>query len=577
MPLAKEIPFSTGLFRRFFTGRHASAAPRPGRTAVVMCAALGVAVAGLIAVPAAVASQAGRASPASVARAASAAHAPQLLVHTADGSLKGTVSQGVREFFGVPYAAPPVYDLRFAPPQPVQPWTGVRSATVQGPACIQFQISGVKNNQATSEDCLYLDIYTPRNARPGDKLPVVFWMHGGGNTQGTGVIYGGQRFASLTNSIFVSINYRLGAYGWLALPQLAASGLGPGNYGLLDQIAALKWVRDNIAAFGGNARNITIDGQSAGAEAVCDLLASPLAAGMFQRGILESGPCNSITPLSLSAGEALSEKFAAAAGCGNSSAVVSCLRGTQPVSLAVNAWTPNLVAAAQKYVLNSPVYGTPVLPRPPEQAILSGHWNKVPLIIGGVRDENKLFNIAQADLTAAQYTAEIQSQYGANAAAVLAHYPVSDYPKPFYALSAVGTDSGFACHSYWLANQTASQVPTWQEEFNDPTSPTLFGFQPPGIDMSNAHSAELAYLWNFTLGDRPLTTIELLLGEQMDRYWGAFAHTANPNAPGLTGWPRVTTGTHPVIDFRPTGNTVSTTVFPTEHQCSFWATIEPQT
>jgi para-nitrobenzyl esterase len=141
----------------------------------------------------------------------------------------------------------------------------------------------------------------------------------------------------------------------------------------------------------------------------------------------------------------------------------------------------------------------------------------------------------------------------------------------------VGTDSGFACNSYWLASQTASQVPTWQEEFNDPTSPTLFGFQPPGIDMSNAHSAELAYLWNFTLGDRPLTANELLLGAQMDRYWGAFARTANPNAPGLVGWPMVTTGTHPVIDFRPTGNTVSTTVFPAEHQCGFWATIEPQT
>lgn len=135
--------------------------------------------------------------------------------------------------------------------------------------------------------------------------------------------------------------------------------------------------------------------------------------------------------------------------------------------------------------------------------------------------------------------------------------------------------AGFACHSYWLATQTAAQVPTWQEEFNDPTPPTLFGFQPPGVDMSNAHSAELAYLWNFTLGERPLTPNELRLGRQMDRYWAAFARNANPNVPQQTHWPQVTTTNHPVLDLRPTGNTVSTTAFPTEHQCSFWATIEP--
>jgi para-nitrobenzyl esterase len=503
-------------------------------------------------------------SPAS-AQVTAAAHAPRPVVKTADGWLRGTVSQGAREFLGVPYAAPPVYDLRFAPPQPVQHWSGIRSATVQGPACIQFQPTGVRNSQATSEDCLYLDIYTPAGARPGGNLPVVFWMHGGAHTQGTGVIYGGQRFATLTNSIFVSINYRLGAYGFLALPQF---GQGSGNYGLLDEIAALKWVNDNIAAFGGDTHNITIDGQSAGSGAVCDMLASPLAAGLFERGILESGPCNGTQPLSVSSADAKGEQFASAAGCADPSTVVTCLR---------NAWTPNLVAAEQQVVINSPVYGTPVLPVTPEQAITSGHWNKVPLIIGSVRDEAKLFDIAQADLTAAQYTAEIQSLYGANAAAVLAHYPVSDYPEPFYALAAVGTDSGNACRSYWLASQTASQVPTWEEEFNDPTSPTLFGFQPPGIDMSNAHSAELAYLWNFTLGERPLTATELALGKQMDRSWGAFADQANPNVPGQVAWPMVTTSAHPVIDFRPTGNTVSESVFPTEHQCGFWATIEPQT
>lgn len=530
--------------------------------AAALCAALGLAAIGLTTATAA---------------GARAAPAPQLLAHIGDGWLRGTVSQGAREFLGVPYAAPPVYRLRFAPPHPVQPWSGVRSAMAPGPACTQFQPSGVRSNQVTSEDCLNLDIYTPAGARPGDNLPVLFWMHGGANTQGTGVIYGGQRIASLTHSIFVSINYRLGAFGFLALRQLAAaSRLGTGDYGLLDQIAALRWVRDNIAAFGGDDHDITIDGQSAGSGAVCSMLASPRAAGLFQRAIMESGPCNG-NPLPLADAEALGRKYAAAAGCSNPSTVVACLRGVQPYAIASTAWTPNLVAAEQKVVISGTPTGTPVLPVSPEQAIASGHWNKVPVIIGSVRHEAKLFDIAQASLTAAQYTAEIKSEYGPNAAAVLAHYPVSRYSKPFYALAAVGTDSGNACRSYWLASQMASQVPTWEEEFNDPTSPTLFGFQPPGIDMSSAHSAELAYLWNFTLGQRPLTTSELLLAKQMDRYWGAFARTANPGVQGLTGWPMVTTYTHPVIDFRRTGNTVSTTVFPAEHQCGFWATIEPQT
>jgi para-nitrobenzyl esterase len=497
---------------------------------------------------------------------ASGARPPQLAVHVTDGWLRGTVSHGAREFLGVPYAAPPVYHLRFAAPRPARPWRGIRSATVRGPACVQFQPMGVRNNQATSEDCLYLDIYTPAGTRPGDNLPVVFWIHGGNFTQGTGALYGGQRFASLTDSIFVSINYRLGAYGYLALPQLAASSQnGTGDYGLLDQIAALKWVRANIRAFGGDAHSITIDGQSAGAGSVCDMLASPLDAGLFQRAILESGPCAIIAPTPLSAAEALGEKVAAAAGCSPSPAVVKCLRG---------AWTPNLVAAAQQNVINAPAYGTPALPVPPARAIASGQWNKVPVIIGGVRSEGKLFFIAEAGLTAAQYTAAVNSQYGPAAAAVLAHYPVSGYPAPFYARAAVFTDSLFACPSYWSAAQFGSQVPTWEEEFDDPTSPTLFGFQPPGIDMSNAHSAELAYLWNFTLGQRPLTPAQLRLGEQMDRYWAAFARGADPNVPGLVAWPQVTAADHPVMDFHPTGNTVSTTVFPAEHQCDFWETIE---
>ena len=495
----------------------------------------------------------------------SAAPDAQLQVHVSDGWLRGTVSQGVREFLGVPYAAPPV---RFAPPRPARPWPGVRSATAHGPACIQFASGGLLAGTVTSEDCLYLDIYTPAGARPGDKLPVLFWIHGGNFTEGSGVIYGGQQFASLTNSIFVSINYRLGVYGFLALSQLeSASPQGTGDYGLLDQIAALKWVRSNIAAFGGDTHRVTIDGQSAGAGSVCDLLASPLAAGLFQRGIMESGPCTTVRPESLQDSEGAGEEFAAAAGCGTPATVVTCMR---------DARTSALVAAAQQDVVNTPAFGTPVLPLPPAEAFGNGHWNKVPVIVGGVRDEGKLFYDTETDMTEDQYEYDIGTTYGSDGPAVLARYPLRDYPAPapFYARAAVFTDSLEACPDYLEASVFASQVPTWEEEFDDPASPTFMWGIPQGVNMSDTHSVELYFLWNIAGVRHPLTSAEQRLGEQMDQYWAAFARTGNPKVPGQVAWPAVTPDAHPVLDFHPTGNIVSTS-FVAEHQCNFWSTVFP--
>jgi para-nitrobenzyl esterase len=295
------------------------------------------------------------------------------------------------------------------------------------------------------------------------------------------------------------------------------------------------------------------------------MLASPLAAGLFQRGILESGPCAVIRPMSLSSAEGLGTTFAAAAGFSQPATLVACLR---------KAPTATLVAAAQKDIINAPAFGTPALPNLPFQAMASSHWNKVPLLIGSVLNEGKLFFDTETNLTAAQYTAAIESQYGSDAAQILAHYPVRNYPAPFYARAAVFTDSLFACPSYWAAGDLAAQVPVWEEEFDDPTSSVFVSNLPAGINMANAHAAELGYLWNVTYGYRP-STVQLRLGDQMDRYWGAFARTANPNVPGQVAWTMITAGTHPVIDFHPAGSTVSTTVFPAEHQCSFWAPIEP--
>jgi para-nitrobenzyl esterase len=472
----------------------------------------------------------------------------------------------VDEFLGVPFAKPPVKNLRFRPPEPPAPWRGERDATDLPPACLQFQPTGVREGQAVSEDCLYLDLYRPSGVRPDERLPVLVFFHGGGWTQGTGVIYGGQNIARLTHTIFISVNYRLGALGWLALPQLdnEQPRTLSGDYGTLDQIQALKWIRQNVASFGGDPRNVTIDGQSAGAGAVCTMLASPLARGLFAHAIIESLGCNQ-GALPRAAGEQASEQYAAAAGCSDPATIVSCLR---------KVWAPNLITAEQKVLVWQPKFGTPVLPKLPSDAIASGSWNKVPVLLGGVRWEGKLFVISQPELTAAQYVAALESMFGANASAVLARYPVSAYPKPFYALAAVMTDGGIgiACGVNSTADLLSSRTHVYRYEFNDPTSPTLYGFQPPGIDMSNAHSAELAYLFNFTLGARPLTAPERHLSDQMIRYWGAFVRTGNPNVPNQHDWPRFTGGTHRTLVLRPSGNTVSTDIG-AEHQCAFWASI----
>lgn len=494
--------------------------------------------------------------------------APQPTARVDQGALRGRFADGVQEFLGIPYAAPPVGRLRFAPPAPPARWRGVREATHHGPACVQWEFNppSIPRGTPTSEDCLHLDVYAPRDARPGSRLPVLFYIHGGGNVQGSGILFGGQRFARLADALMVSINYRLGVDGWLALPGLGGRD-GVGNDGLLDQLRALRWVRRNIAAFGGDPSRVTIDGQSAGSEAVCDLLSTPLARGLFARAILQSGPCTYRTAYPPASAEVLSREFAGAVGCTRASQVVGCLRA---------ASTRRLVAAAQLYPLGNEVTGTRALPVVPARAIRTGHWNKVPLIIGTTRDEAKLFEIGRPDLTAGEYVSVVRAEWGAQAGAVLSHYPLRRYQRPFYALAAVDTDSQTACSSYWMGQETASMVPTFEEEFDDPTSPTLLGFHPPGIDMSNAHAAELAYLFSYSLAERPLTPTELALGDRMDRYWGRFAATGNPTVGGQVPWPRMTPGHPRVIDLRTEHTAVSSTLFAAEHQCAFWATLEPR-
>ncbi|WP_405941031.1 carboxylesterase/lipase family protein [Streptomyces sp. NBC_00207] len=499
---------------------------------------------------------------------ASAGGSPRPVVTVAQGGLRGQSRDGAQEFLGVPYAAPPVGDARLRAPQPPPRWNGVREAVQQAPACLQFSPFGLADPQAVSEDCLYLDVYRPRTARTGARLPVILWMHGGAYSQGTGTQFGGRTMADLTQSVVVSINYRLGQLGYLALPELGRENArSSGSFGLMDQLAALQWTRQNIGAFGGNPGSVTISGQSAGSGSVCALLATPSAAGLFHRAVLQSGPCTLLRTPDGAAAEEQARSFAARAGCTVAAEVAGCLRDVSGAAL---------VEAARTLPTPGPASGDGLLPLPPAQAIGNGTWNKVPVLIGSTRAEARFFvALTQPRLTAEQYTAQILADYGAAGPEVLARYPVAAHGSPYLALSAVKTDSTFACHTAWTAQLFASQVPTYVYEFDDPQSPTLAGAQVPGLDESNAHSAELAYLHDFTMGERPLTPVQTALGTRMKRYWAAFARSGAPVVAGQTPWPPAGAAAGTVLTLNPSATRTSSS-FGEDHQCSFWRTQPPR-
>ena len=323
-----------------------------------------------------------------------------LVVPTHDGLLQGKHAEGIDQFLGIPYAAPPVGPLRWQAPQPVQPWHGIRAATAYGNRCPQ--LASGNGPREDSENCLFLNVFT-RGYHPSSRgagLPVLFMIHGGGLTTGAGDQHDGSLIVNTDHIIVVSINYRLGVFGFLDVPGLATSPLtASGNYGLLDQEAALRWVHRNIAAFGGDAGRVTIAGESAGGWSVCALMTSPLARGLFSGAIMESGSCASRTPAQAqSAGLA----FAAQAGCTNPATAAACLRSTPETTLNTDSASYSAEFAS----------GGPELPLPPAQAVSEGDYDRVPLLMGTNHDEARTFTQGFASYTEQQYTQFVDESYG---------------------------------------------------------------------------------------------------------------------------------------------------------------------
>lgn len=489
------------------------------------------------------------------------------VVTTTLGMVQGVATLDKRHFAGIPYAAPPVGPLRWQPPQPAVPWTGVRDATKIGPHCVQDGDSEPEAGRLTDEDCLTLNVWTPP---PADELrPVMVWLHGGAFVNGNGAMYDSRWFVDRGDIIVVTLNYRLGALGFLAHPALGPAG-AVGNYGLADQQAALRWVRDNIAAFGGDPDKVTIAGESAGGMSVCDHLVAPDSQGLFRAAIIQSAPCQA--QLALPEAERISEDYARDVGCGDPATAAACLRALPDYKLRNPVWYHRI----GEDTLSGPVYGTTVLPEDPMVALRDGRGADVPVLIGSNRDEFTLFTALQYLRQARQYAAGeypelLADTFGPHAAAVGARYPLDRYGgSAASAYAAAVTDGVFSCMADSMAAELATVNDVYAYEFNDPNPPTPEPMRNLPFPVGASHSLELRYLFDVG-GAPPLNPAQQELSNQMIDYWASFVTDGVPTAPGAPEWPAVS-GAGPWMSLRPDGSRVVTD-FGTQHQCEFWDEI----
>ncbi len=508
----------------------------------------------------------------SAATGASAAQADSPLVVRVDsGQLQGMVAGSTREFLGVPYAQPPIGALRWAPPRPASHWSGIRSATTPGNACPQ-QPSPIL--PGIGEDCLFLNVTTPLHERPGARLPVMVWWHGGGYTTGAGSPYDAQRLASQGNVIVVTLNYRLGIFGYFGLPGLPDSG----NFGFADQIAGLTWAKWNATAFGGDPGNVTIFGESAGGMSVCAMLTSPRAHGLVDKAAISSGSCRldwptgglfpgapALTPY-ISVAQDRADGLADASSIGCTSDVLSCMR-TKSVA--------DLMPLDGDFS-NHLAYGTPLLPLNPATALRVGAFDRVPVLSGGNADEERAFigGALVADpnsVTAQTYPQLLAQSFGVNANAVATQYPLSAYPSAALAWSTVITDEAWACPTATADAQLAAHTTVYPYEFADPNAPNVNGFHLPQLPQGAAHATDLPSL--FDLGGVNLlsTPAQRAMAATMVDYWTTFARTGNPNQPGTPHWARATPTSTAQLRLVP--GAIQPVDFVAEHQCRFWNSL----
>ncbi|MDX1884609.1 carboxylesterase/lipase family protein [Mycolicibacterium sp. 120270] len=491
------------------------------------------------------------------------------LVRTATGMVRGVVESDHRMFAGIPYAAPPVGPLRFRPPAPPVAWTGIRDATKPGPRCIQDPGVDPEFGKQSDEDCLNLNVWTPELT--GSPRPVMVWIHGGSFTGGSGKIYDG-RWLVTRDIIVVTINYRLGTLGFLADPSLGPPG-DVGNYGFQDQQAALRWVKDNIANFGGDPGKVTVAGESAGGMSVCDHLVAPGSKGLFRAAIIQSAPCGAQADLGTA--ERRSVEYSAQVGCADPRTSAECLRALPVDKLR----KPVSFFTIGEDEMPGPVTGSAALPVDPVTAIARNDAARVPVLIGTNRDEFTLFVALQYLRLGKVYTVDnypelLRETFGANAAAVGDRYPPRNYGGGVpSAYAAAVTDAVFSCVAERMSDDLARTRPVYAYEFNDREAPAPEAMRTLPFPVGASHSLELRYIFEVG-GAEPMTPEQQALSDQMLDYWSRFVTDAAPDAVGHPAWPPLGTDTaeQPWMSLQPDGSRVVTD-FAGNHQCEFWANL----
>ncbi|HET7101179.1 MAG TPA: carboxylesterase/lipase family protein [Terriglobia bacterium] len=476
-----------------------------------------------------------------VSQAARARAADQVKI--ASGTLQGTTVAGanVRAFLGIPFAAPPVGNLRWRPPQPVLPWRGVRQAVAFGPRCMQRNVYSdmVFRDKGPSEDCLYLNVWIPAHSA-SQRLPVMFWIYGGGFQAGA-TSEPRQEGMNLAKKgvVVVSANYRLGIFGFFAHPALAQESPhhAAGNYGLMDQVAALRWVKENISAFGGDPNNVTIFGESAGSWSVSQLMASPLAKGLFQKAIGESGASFGAGPnlhsaQTLPQSEKAGEKFAQSIGADS----LATLRAIPADKLLQESAKGHFWPNVDGYFL----------PQSVDTIFAEGRQSHVPLLAGWNKDEN-MGNVysKKTPPTAENLIKAVKERFGPDAEEALKFYPHSTAAEARQSTEKLASDF-FTVYVTWkwleMQNQTGDS-PVYRYLFTrtppEPLSNTDDGV--PLVKLGARHSAEIPYVFGVITWEKALwQPVDFKISDAMMTYWSNFARTGNPNGEGLPRWPQYT-------------------------------------
>ncbi|MCP4604326.1 MAG: carboxylesterase family protein [Proteobacteria bacterium] len=496
-----------------------------------------------------------------------------------DGTIQGDADGETRRFRGIPYAKPPVGELRWKPTLPAEPWDSTLMATKYSAKCAQT--SSNFSQPSNKEDCLYLNVWSP-NPAPEEPVPVMFWIHGGAHQYGsandetppgaTGLFYTGRFLVENHDVVVVSFNYRLGVLGFFGLDGLTDEGSTAGNQAILDQQMALSWVKKNIAAFGGDPDNVTIFGESAGAFHVCLHLVAPESQGLFHKAISQSGGCTSHqTSLEESGKQAMA--LAEILGCSGEDDVLACMRSQKVADLLTDApfdggnpdlpGGSNFSGGAPRWNFRPSVDGT-VIPRHPRLLFEAGEFAKVPYLLGSNSDEGTLFQMGAPPVTnEKQFIAALKRAHGDEATEILVElYPLDNFNNPNNAIERVYGDRRFGCATNDVAERTAlggSDVYLYNFSRRVPI-PTL-----EAIGMRAMHSAEIGFVFGSI---SPLNKADKNLREAVQGYWIQFATTGNPNGGDRVEWPIF----DPVEDQRIDLNVERTVVkdFRRE-ECEYWS------